>query len=375
MHDSIIVLHVDDEPAFLDQTEIFLEKEEEELDVTTVQSPTKGLELLEERDFDVIVSDYQMPDMDGLELLRVVREERESKIPFIILTGKGREEVAMKALNLGADRYLQKGGDPKTLFCVLAQAIKQEYESFEKEKEPKISVREKSKIFDSTVEHVLYQNLDHDILWANKAAGDSIGEDPEDLIGRKCYEIWHDREEECKNCPVQDAIESGEIERGEVRSPDGRYWIITGNPITDEEGDLQGVVEVTLEITAMKEKEKRLEASEERYRRLFETAQDGMLILNAESGKIKDANPYIQDLIGYSKEELVGRELWEIGTFKSVVENRERFQELVEEGYIRYEDLPLETKGGEEAPVEFVSNTYEAGGEEVVQCNIRDVSE
>ncbi|MFP4186152.1 MAG: PAS domain S-box protein [Thermoplasmata archaeon] len=375
MHDSIIVLHVDDEPAFLDQTEIFLEKEEEELDVTTVQSPTKGLELLEERDFDVIVSDYQMPDMDGLELLRVVREERESKIPFIILTGKGREEVAMKALNLGADRYLQKGGDPKTLFCVLAQAIKQEYESFEKEKEPKISVREKSKIFDSTVEHVLYQNLDHDILWANKAAGDSIGEDPEDLIGRKCYEIWHDREEECKNCPVQDAIESGEIERGEVRSPDGRYWIITGNPITDEEGDLQGVVEVTLEITAMKEKEKRLEASEERYRRLFETAQDGMLILNAESGKIKDANPYIQDLIGYSKEELVGRKLWEIGTFKSVVENRERFQELVEEGYIRYEDLPLETKGGEEAPVEFVSNTYEAGGEEVVQCNIRDVSE
>ncbi|MFP4001279.1 MAG: PAS domain S-box protein, partial [Thermoplasmata archaeon] len=374
MHDSIIVLHVDDEPAFLDQTEIFLEKEEEELDVTTVQSPTKGLELLDDRDFDVIVSDYQMPDMDGLELLRVVREERESKIPFIILTGKGREEVAMKALNLGADRYLQKGGDPKTLFCVLAQAIKQEYESFEKEKEPKISVREKSKIFDSTVEHVLYQNLDHDILWANKAAGDSIGEDPEDLIGRKCYEIWHDREEECKNCPVQDAIESGEIERGEVRSPDGRYWIITGNPITDEEGDLQGVVEVTLEITAMKEKEKRLEASEERYRRLFETAQDGMLILNAESGKIKDANPYIQELIGYSKEELVGRELWEIGTFKSVVENRERFQELVEEGYIRYEDLPLETKGGEEAPVEFVSNTYEAGGEEVVQCNIRDVS-
>ncbi|MFP4143126.1 MAG: PAS domain S-box protein, partial [Thermoplasmata archaeon] len=138
--------------------------------------------------------------------------------------------------------------------------------------------------------------------------------------------------------------------------------------------DFDGIVDTIEDITEQVNKERELKESEERYRRLFETAQDGMLILNAESGKIKDANPYIQDLIGYSKEELVGRELWEIGTFKSVVENRERFQELVEEGYIRYEDLPLETKGGEEAPVEFVSNTYEAGGEEVVQCNIRDVS-
>ncbi|MFW6142431.1 MAG: PAS domain S-box protein, partial [Candidatus Saliniplasma sp.] len=141
-----------------------------------------------------------------------------------------------------------------------------------------------------------------------------------------------------------------------------------------EKEDFDGIVATLEDKTGHVNKERELKASEERYRRLFETAQDGMLILNAETGKINDANPYIQDLIGYSKEELVGRELWEIGTFKSVVENRERFQELVEEGYIRYEDLPLRTKEGREAPVEFVSNTYMAGEEKVVQCNIRDIS-
>ena len=142
-----------------------------------------------------------------------------------------------------------------------------------------------------------------------------------------------------------------------------------------EKEDFDVIVNITEDMTGPVDKERELKKSEERYRRLFETAQDGMLILDAETGKIKDANPYIQDLLGYSKEELVGKELWEIGTFKNVVENRERFEDLVEKGYIRYEDLPLKTKDGERAPVEFVSNTYEAGGEKVVQCNIRDISE
>ncbi|MEF8875053.1 MAG: response regulator, partial [Candidatus Thermoplasmatota archaeon] len=134
MEDNIKVLLVDDESGFLDQAEIFLEKEDERLDVNVVISPEKALRLVEEETFDVIVSDYQMPDMDGLEFLEEVREERESDIPFIIFTGKGREEVAMEALNLGADRYLQKGGDPKAQFGVLADAITQGARHYKTEK-------------------------------------------------------------------------------------------------------------------------------------------------------------------------------------------------------------------------------------------------
>lgn len=95
------VLCVDDEPDILEQAKIFLEKEVDGLDVETATSAGEALNLLEEKDFDAVVSDYRMPEMDGLEFLEVVREERDSDIPFTIFTGKGREEVAMEALNLG----------------------------------------------------------------------------------------------------------------------------------------------------------------------------------------------------------------------------------------------------------------------------------
>ena len=143
----------------------------------------------------------------------------------------------------------------------------------------------------------------------------------------------------------------------------------------NEDGDIYAGIGLVEDITERKKAEEALKESEERYRRLFETAQDGMLILDAETGKIEDANPYILDILGYSKEELVGKELWEIGTFKEIVENRGRFEKLVQEGYIRYEDLPLEKKDGGNVPVEFVSNTYDVGGEKVVQCNIREISQ
>lgn len=117
-----------------------------------------------------------------------------------------------------------------------------------------------------------------------------------------------------------------------------------------------------------------LRASEVRYRRLFETAKDGILILDAETGRITDANPFLELLLGYSRTELIGRSLWEIGPFKDVAASRSAFRELQRNEYIRYEDLPLETKDHERRNVEFVSNLYLEDGSRVIQCNIRDVT-
>src|SRR6185369_14646630 len=89
-----------------------------------------------------------------------------------------------------------------------------------------------------------------------------------------------------------------------------------------------------------------IEVCEVRYRRLFETAQDAILILDGDTGKILDSNPFLSDLLGYSPEELLGKELWEIGFFQDIEANRAAFRRLQEKGYIRYEDLPLETKDG-----------------------------
>jgi PAS domain S-box-containing protein/putative nucleotidyltransferase with HDIG domain len=114
--------------------------------------------------------------------------------------------------------------------------------------------------------------------------------------------------------------------------------------------------------------------SEERYQRLFETAQDGILILDASSGKILDANPFIAKLTGYSKEELMDKYIWDLGFFKNIVANKDKFIELQKKGYVRYENLPIETKQGERHYVEFISNSYLVGSFEVIQCNIRDIS-
>jgi PAS domain S-box-containing protein len=114
--------------------------------------------------------------------------------------------------------------------------------------------------------------------------------------------------------------------------------------------------------------------SELRYRRLFETAQDAILILNADTSQITDANPFVGELLGYSKQELVGKKLWEIGPFRYAEEAKTAFKDLQDRGYIRYEDLPLETKDGRQIAVEFVSNTYAVNGDRVIQCIIRDIT-
>lgn len=114
-------------------------------------------------------------------------------------------------------------------------------------------------------------------------------------------------------------------------------------------------------------------SSEVRYRRLFETAQDGILILDAATGAIVDANPFMTDLLGYSQGEFLGKELWEIGLLSDKAANEEVFRELKEHGYVRYDHLPLETKSGSLAEVEFVSNVYSVDQRQVAQCNIRDI--
>ena len=120
---------------------------------------------------------------------------------------------------------------------------------------------------------------------------------------------------------------------------------------------------------------KKLKASELRYRRLFEAAQDGILILDAETGMITDVNPFLINLLGYSRDEFVERKLWEVGAFKDIETSQESFEALQENEYIRYEDLPLKAKDGRLIEVEFVSNVYLVEGEKVIQCNIRDITD
>ncbi|MBN2635144.1 MAG: PAS domain S-box protein [Prolixibacteraceae bacterium] len=119
----------------------------------------------------------------------------------------------------------------------------------------------------------------------------------------------------------------------------------------------------------------KLLASEIRYRRLFESAKDGILILDAKTGMIIDVNPFLVDLLGYTKLDFTEKSIWDIGTFHDIYENRDKFLELQQNKYVRYDDLPLQTSTGKNIHVEFVSNVYLEDRHDVIQCNIRDITE
>ena len=129
------------------------------------------------------------------------------------------------------------------------------------------------------------------------------------------------------------------------------------------------------DVTDRTREEKALTISETRYRRLFETAKDGILILDAETGMITDVNPFLIELLGYSKDQFIEKAIWEIGFLKDIIANKDNFLELQQKDYIRYEDMPLETADGRTINVEFVSNVYLVDHLRVIQCNIRDTTE
>lgn len=154
------------------------------------------------------------------------------------------------------------------------------------------------------------------------------------------------------------------------------YWFeLNSQARFDNQGQYTGEEGVLRDITERKLAEEKLINSEASYRRLFEAAKDGILILDAETGVILDVNPFLLEILGSPKEDICGKELWELGFFKDIAANKSNFLELQQKEYIRYEDLPLETTHGRRLNVEFVSNVYEVDHRRVIQCNIRDITE
>ncbi|PKM68637.1 MAG: chemotaxis protein CheR [Firmicutes bacterium HGW-Firmicutes-2] len=157
----------------------------------------------------------------------------------------------------------------------------------------------------------------------------------------------------------------------EVQTLDGNWYEMIIQPYRTIENVIEGVVLTFVDITEARTAKDKLAVSEMRYRTLFETAQEGILILDGMSGKIKDVNPFLIKLLGYSEEKLLEKQIWDIGLLKDVVANKEIFLDLKKKKYMRYKDLPLETANGEKIAVEFISNAYEIDRIKIIQCNIR----
>jgi two-component system cell cycle sensor histidine kinase/response regulator CckA len=149
---------------------------------------------------------------------------------------------------------------------------------------------------------------------------------------------------------------------------------VTVSPILDSHGVIVGASSIARDISDRRRAEEAMRASETRYRRLFEAAKDGILILDASTGEIVDVNPFLTVLLGYTKEAIMGKKLWELGIAKDVAASKLNLAELQDKESVRYEDLPLERSDGQPIEVEFVSNVYSVNGTKVIQCNIRDIT-
>jgi PAS domain S-box-containing protein len=158
-------------------------------------------------------------------------------------------------------------------------------------------------VLDSVSELVTLMDPDMKILWGNRAAGDSIKKTPQQLVGNYCYELWHEREEPCVGCPVKASLESGQIECGEIITPDGRMWNLNGYPVRNSAGEIVGVAEVTSDITELKRTAVELRKSEEKFRTLVENSLQGVAVV--QDYRIVFTNSALADLSGYSIKELI----------------------------------------------------------------------
>lgn len=243
----------------------------------------------------------------------------------------------------------------------------------------KEQLRLQSVVLDSAANAILVTDEKGKITWVNRAFTETTGYSEEEVIGQNPRLLNSGKQGEAFYKVMWDTILAGRVWHDRLcnRRKDGTFYQedLTITPIRNGGGSITSFVAIHHDITERRLAEEAEHASELRYRRLFESAKDGILILDADSGQIVDANPFLMNMLGYLREELIGRELWEIGVFKDIAAARDSFEELRGKGYVRYDDLPLETRGGVKIDVEFVSNVYPVGDAKVIQCNIRDITE
>ena len=372
----ISVLCVDDDPAYLDITKRYLE-EPGALTVTTALSVADALKEMGTNRFDVIVADYQMPVMNGIEFLRAVRAENPI-LPFILFTGKGREEVVIEAFNSGADFYLRKTGEPKVQFALLKDTIRKAVEIGAGRKEVHDSETRYRRLFETATDGILILDGESGkITDANPLLLTMLGYTRDEILGKNIWDLGIIREKSRAEKAAAELKKTGFswFDDLPLKTKDGHDIAVEFvSKVFDAE--TQKVIQINIrEIAERKRAEEVLKSSESRYRRFFEAVRDGILILDAETGTILDVNPFLIELLGFTHEQFLGKKLWEIGVFKDIAASKDNFRELQEKKYIHFEDLPLETADGRRIYVEFVSFVYDVENKNVMQCNIRDITE
>jgi len=377
---SIRVLHVDDDDAFGDLASTYLERVNARLDVTTVTSTTGALDRLAARDYDCVVSDYDLPEQNGIEFLEAVREDNPD-LPFVLFTGKGSEEVASDAISAGVTDYLQKETGTEQ-YAVLANRVENAVEKRRSER----ALAERNRRLETLVSNLpgMVYRCRNEPDWPMEY----VGGECEQLTGYAAAtleagdvvwgeEIIHPDDREATWDAVQDALDAGEhfevTYRIRTRCGNRKHVWERGRGIYDADGDLRGIEGFITDITQQRERQHRLERNTERLEALFENSPDMVNIHDAD-GVIVDANERICEELGYAHDELVGKTVWDVDATTdrdSVLQ----MESAMERGDVRRFEAEFERADGSTFPVEVHLAKLAVAGEHQFLAISRDVSE
>lgn len=314
LEESIVVLHVDDEPDFAEMAAQFLNHQSEQFVVKAATSAAKGRDLLQDNEFDCIVSDFDMPGQDGIGFLKTVREDYPD-LPFILYTGKGSEEIACEAIRAGVTDYLQKESGTSQ-YEVLANRIKnvvEQYRSKEAVAETEARLRTIAENTNDTLwkftadwNELLFINSAYKEIWGRST--DELQERPQSFLKG----IHPDDRDHAKEAMAKlSSGESVDLEyRVNAEEDFGRWVWVLGEPVFDDEGKVSKVVGFARDITDRKAHEKELERLKDRFQAFTELTSDVITVID-QDGLIQYESPSVERVLGFEPDQLVGTSAFE----------------------------------------------------------------
>ena len=378
----ITVLHVDDELFILKVTKQCLEMEGQ-FQVDEASSVEEAMRKLGKEAYDVVVSDFQMPGRDGLEFLKELRQTG-NRIPFILFTGRGREEVAIKALNLGADQYLNKVGDPETVYCELAHSIRRAVERKRAQKRIEESEERYKNLFELAPDGILTLDFDGVITSCNTNVMIMSGYSKAEIVGKRFSELSFIPPEEIP--AYTDVFAS--LVKGEAPKPLEATWSRKNGALCvlefrigfiKENGKIVGIESIARDITDRRKMEEALKDSEERFRAISTSAKDSVILIDGES-RISFWNSAAESIFGYTKEEVVGKEIFSFLVPQRFQAGMSRaLQKFIENGGGQFVGKAIEIttnrKDGTEFPAELSLSAFQMKGKWHAVGIVRDLTE
>lgn len=302
--DSIRILHVDDDPGFADLTATFLERVDPRFEVFTTNRVSDAVEQLHEADIDCIISDYQMPETDGLDFLRTIRDDF-PELPFILFTGQGSEEIASEAISAGIDEYIQKSTS-REQYTVLANRVDNLVEKYRAQQELTV----KDQAMDAAPIGILLTDPareDNPIVYTNDGFQQLTGYTEEEILGRNCRFLQGedtDREPIAEMREAIDAQRPVSVDVLNYRKDGTPFWNrVDIAPVYDRDGTLSRYVGFQRDVT--KQKEARLELEE-----IINRISDAFFALDSD-WRFTYLNDHAQILLNRDREDVIGEPVWE----------------------------------------------------------------